>query len=177
MNLPPQARAESVARPPLQNHLPTGGLARRLGALLYEVLVLAAVLLLAAYVVSALVPGASSGWARRFFQLALFSVGGLYFGWSWSKGRRTLPMKTWHLALQTVAGGPLGWGDALRRYFFAWMSPLLALGGYLVLGVWGLLAAALPYLWALLDRDHQFLHDRLAGTRIVRTTPRITAAP
>jgi uncharacterized RDD family membrane protein YckC len=33
-----------------------------------------------------------------------------------------------------------------------------------VLGVVGLL-------WALVDRDRQFLHDRLAGTRLVAVPP------
>jgi hypothetical protein len=29
------------------------------------------------------------------------------------------------------------------------------------------LTAGAGYLWALIDRDRQFLHDRLAGTMIV----------
>ena len=35
--------------------------------------------------------------------------------------------------------------------------------GYLVLGI--------TILWAIFDRDRQFLHDRLAGTRLVVATP------
>jgi uncharacterized RDD family membrane protein YckC len=35
----------------------------------------------------------------------------------------------------------------------------LALAGYLCLGI--------TVLWALVDRDGQFLHDRIAGTRLV----------
>lgn len=153
------------------------GLVRRLCSLVYEALLLAAVLFFFGYLLSALLPRASEGLQRKLFQVALFAAGGVYFGWSWSKGRSTLPMKTWRLALQTVAGAPLNWRDALRRYFFAWLAPLLALGGYLAWGTWGSLAAALPYLWALLDHDRQFLHDRLAGTRIVRAAQGLTAAP
>jgi uncharacterized RDD family membrane protein YckC len=45
--------------------------------------------------------------------------------------------------------------QALLRYLLCWPS---------VLGVVGLL-------WALADRDRQFLHDRLAGTRLVVVPP------
>jgi uncharacterized RDD family membrane protein YckC len=31
------------------------------------------------------------------------------------------------------------------------------------------LALALPYAWALFDRERAFLHDRIAGTRLVST--------
>ncbi len=43
-------------------------------------------------------------------------------------------------------------GRAALRYALAWPS-------LLVFGV--------GFLWAFVDRDRQFLHDRLAGTRIV----------
>jgi len=36
-----------------------------------------------------------------------------------------------------------------------------------VLATLGLFALGLGFLWALVDRDRQFLHDRLAGTAIV----------
>lgn len=61
-------------------------------------------------------------------------------------------MKTWHI--QVVAAGnelALDWPAALRRYLLACIG--FALAG---VGLW----------WALLDRDGQFLHDRLAGTRL-----------
>jgi len=48
-------------------------------------------------------------------------------------------------------GQPVGLGRAIWRYALAWPSLLLCVG----------------LLWALVDRDRQFLHDRLAGTRIV----------
>jgi uncharacterized RDD family membrane protein YckC len=36
------------------------------------------------------------------------------------------------------------------------------------LALLGLLLAGAGFWWALVDRDRQFLHDRLAGTRLVR---------
>ena len=49
-------------------------------------------------------------------------------------------------------GKPVTTGQAALRYVLAWPSVCF-------LGV-GLI-------WALLDRDRQFLHDRLAGTRLI----------
>ena len=44
------------------------------------------------------------------------------------------------------------------------MTPGKAIARFLIA------AALLPFsiLWALVDRDRQFLHDRLAGTRLVK---------
>jgi hypothetical protein len=35
-------------------------------------------------------------------------------------------------------------------------------------GRWALAALALNYAWAFVDMDRQFLHDRIAGTRLMR---------
>ncbi len=62
-------------------------------------------------------------------------------------------MKTWRLKLVPARGESLSVRQALVRYVLAWIS---------------LLAAGLGFVWAAFDREHQFLHDRLAGTRIVK---------
>ena len=61
---------------------------------------------------------------------------------------------------------------ALLRYLAAWIGPALAVVAYAVLARIGLGAHAawlvgLNFLWAFVDPERQFLHDRLAGTRIV----------
>jgi len=38
-----------------------------------------------------------------------------------------------------------------------------------LLAVMGILFLGAGFLWALIDREHQYLHDRLAGTRLVKT--------
>jgi uncharacterized RDD family membrane protein YckC len=93
--------------------------------------------------------------------------------WCWTGGRRTLPMKTWRMRIADADGGPPGARTALLRYLAAWIGPLLALVGYAFLRERGLGAlalglAGLNFLWAAADPDRQFLHDRIAGTRIVR---------
>ena len=102
----------------------------------------------------------------------LFAVLAAYFVWCWSNGRRTLAMKTWKLRLARVDGAMVAPRLALLRYLAAWIGPALAVAAYAALARygWGAHAAwlvALNFLWALVDPDRQFLHDRIAGTRIV----------
>lgn len=90
--------------------------------------------------------------ARPLFQIYLVALAGVYFAWQWRHGGQTLAMKTWRLRVVTREGGPLTWPSAARRYLFALCGTLLA---------------GVGFLWALVDRERQFLHDRLAGTCIV----------
>jgi len=62
-------------------------------------------------------------------------------------------MRTWRLRLVTREGASLDWKHALKRF-------LIALPGTLLLGA--------GFLWALVDREGLFLHDRLAGTKIIK---------
>jgi uncharacterized RDD family membrane protein YckC len=94
------------------------------------------------------------GEMRLLFQAYLFLVLGIYFIACWSRGGRTLAMQTWRMRIVRRDGASLGVGRAALRYALAWVS-LLPLGA--------------GFLWACLDRDRQFLHDRLAGTCIVMT--------
>ncbi len=82
----------------------------------------------------------------------LFLVLAAYFSWFWTQGGQTLAMRTWRLRVVTRSGKPLRPAQALMRFLLCWPS----------LGIFGI-----GILWALVDPEKQFLHDRLAGTRIV----------
>jgi uncharacterized RDD family membrane protein YckC len=82
----------------------------------------------------------------------IFVVLGAYFIWYWHHGGQTLAMQTWKIRLTTPNGSQPTLWRVLLRYVLAWPSLI-----YLGAGVF----------WALFDRDRQFLHDRLAGTRLV----------
>lgn len=125
---------------------------RRLASLFYDFLLLLAVLFLAGFVVVGALPDVSGGLPRLLFQAYLLVVGGLYFTWFWRRGGQTLAMKTWRIRLVDVAGGRVGLGQAWLRY---------------ALAVLGLATFGLGFIWALWDRDRQFLHDHLVGTRLV----------
>jgi uncharacterized RDD family membrane protein YckC len=149
---------------------------------MYEALLVAAILFIVGFLMLPLVsPGSATTAAalavpplpaRVALFCTLFSVTALYFVWSWTGGRRTLPMKTWHLRVTDVVGAPPTAKTALLRYLAAWIGPALALIGYAILRDAGLGALALwllagNFAWALVDPDRQFLHDRIAGTRII----------
>ncbi|MDQ2963441.1 MAG: RDD family protein [Pseudomonadota bacterium] len=165
------------------------GLARRLGASAYEALLLAALLLLVGFALLPIVtpanldPGASqvvpylmTRPARAVSGAVVFAVCGVYCIGLWSGGRRTLPMKTWRLALRSTAGALVPAQAAMLRYFACWIGPVLAVAGYLALAPlghsrWALALLALNYAWALVDRDRQYLQDRTARTRLVVAPP------
>ena len=125
---------------------------RRLLSLVYESLLLAAVMMGGALPFALAAQTADALVSRPLFQLYLLALAGSYFAWQWLHGGQTLPMKTWRLKLVTREGAPLSRGHALRR---------------LVLAMAGTAALGAGFLWALADRDRRFLHDRLAGTKIV----------
>lgn len=160
---------------------PLAPLARRLAALVYEGLVLSAIVVVTGFLTvpfsgpvdpaapALRLPGSGGRVAAAAIVLA---VAGVYYTWSWSGGRRTLPMKTWRIALVRADGRTVDPRSAALRYLAAWIGPMAALAAYASLKSPGLGAhaawlVALNYLWAFIDRDRQFLHDRIAGTRLV----------
>jgi uncharacterized RDD family membrane protein YckC len=128
------------------------GVARRLASALYDLLMLAAVMIVATLPFIALFGDSTHGWRRHLLQAWLLAACAAYFVWFWTRGGQTLPMKTWKIRVVREDGAPLGVGRALHRY---------------ALAVLGLAALGLGFAWALVDRDRQFLHDRLAGTALV----------
>ncbi len=169
-----------AARPAESASAAPAPLLRRLAALSYEGLLLTAVILIVGFLIMPLVsptPAATHSLqapdlpARVIAFCAVFAAGALYFAWSWSGGRRTLPMKTWHMAVVRADSSPLNRRTALARYLAAWIGPASAVAAYLVLKPAGLGAHAawligLNFLWAFGDPGRLFLHDRLAGTRV-----------
>lgn len=111
-------------------------------------------------------------------QLWSFLVMGFYFTWFWQRTGQTLPMQTWRIRVEGADGQPLRWPRAALRYLLAWLwlPPSAAVGHALglVKGPFvGVLACGLAIwlLLAFLDRRRQFLHDRLAGSRLVDLRP------
>lgn len=127
------------------------GLARRIGSLAYEALLLTAILFVCTWVFLFFAQVLDSAWVRPLLQLWLVTIAGVYFIYCWSHGGQTLPMKTWRIRVVQANGAPITTRIAARRYLFSLIS----------LGLCGL-----GFAWALLDPERQFLHDRLAGTRV-----------
>ncbi|HEX8987759.1 MAG TPA: RDD family protein [Rhodocyclaceae bacterium] len=131
---------------------PTPTIRRRLASMVYDGLLLLAVIFF-----GFLVPNVVLGVAARIVLprgIELFHflfVIGIYFVWFWRRDGRTLAMKTWRIKLVAADGSRPGLDQLILRIMLAGPSILLVFG----------------LLWALVDRDRQFLHDRLCGTRLV----------
>lgn len=125
----------------------------RFASLVYEGILLVPLLFLAGYLFLALTHDAASPLMRSLFRVWLVVVLGAYFCYCWTRTGQTLASKTWRLRVARPDGSPLSMTQALARY-------LLALCGTLLAGI--------GFWWAFVDREGLFLHDRLAGTRVIR---------
>jgi uncharacterized RDD family membrane protein YckC len=129
---------------------PAPPLPRRLASMLYEAFLVFAVAFFAAWVFFFASGGrdATRGVLRLELQVFILAVLAAYFVWCWLRGGQTLAMRAWRIRLVDITPR-----KALVRFVLA--------------------AALLPLsiLWALVDRDGQFLHDRLAGTRLIDARP------
>lgn len=157
----------------MSNH-PTPGLRRRLAAFGYEGVVLCGVLMVAGFAYSVATGQRHALSGRVGMQVFLFVVLGAYFVWFWTHGGQTVATKAWRLRVVGPDGQDPSLPRAIARYLLSWLwfvPALVTVQGYgvqgstlisAVLGVWilgyALLALVLP--------GRQFLHDRLAGTRV-----------
>nr|WP_276509996.1 RDD family protein [Niveibacterium umoris] len=130
------------------------GLRRRLACMLYEALLLLGVCALG-WLLPQVILGMAAGmqlpgWLSW---LQLMVVLGIYFLVLWRRNGQTLAMQTWQLQIVDARTGRLpNTAQCLARYLLGWPSILFCGAGII---------------WSLFDRDHQFLHDRFAGTCVV----------
>lgn len=151
------------------------GLRRRLAAFVYEGVLLFGVLMMAGLVYGLVTQQRHALAGLHGLQAFLFLVLGLYFTWFWSHGGQTIAMKTWHVQLLTRDGRPVPMRRAWLRYLLSWLWFLPALLASWLAGLhsgaaiaWALFAGVLCYaVLARFNRQRQFLHDLLSGTRLV----------
>ena len=133
------------------------GLPRRLGAMLYDgLLVLALWMATTAFFLpftggEALI-AKESPLLSLVYRAALIAVLIGFYGVSWTSRGQTLGMAAWRLRVEREDGRLLTWPDVLRRLVAALLS-------WLVLG--------LGWLGALVDARRRTWHDRLTHTRVV----------
>jgi uncharacterized RDD family membrane protein YckC len=134
------------------------GFGRRVAALVYDLLLLAALLMIftggALFFThgAAVVPATAGAWVYV-YRAGLIGVIGGYYLINWLRSGQTLGMRAWRLRVVSEAGRPLALKAAVLRAVFgalAWMP------------------AALGVLWLYLDPDHLAVHDRLSKTRVIR---------
>jgi len=132
---------------------PPASLIKQLAAMIYDSLLIFAVLFLASAIALVFNQGEaieSSPWFSLYLMFVLFT----YYAWFWQKSGQTLGMRVWKIRIVTESGANPGWIVCYQRLACALLSWLCFGLGYL----WRLFR---PYTW----------HDRLSHTRIIRLTP------
>ena len=126
-------------------------LSRRLGAMLYDGLLVVALMMFATVPFVIVRGGESVEAGDPFYRITMLIIAWLFFAGFWSRSGRTLGLQAWRLRIETTAGERPGFGVASLRF-------LAALASWLPLG--------LGFWWQLWDKDALSWHDRLSGTRL-----------
>ncbi len=137
---------------PLTNNI---GLTRRLAAIVYDLILLFAVLLIASlpWAISGIQQGQAGYLFYVFFIYALIP---LYYIGFWVYGGQTLGMKTWKIRVVDVEGHPIGWRKALLRIVCAVLSSIVCGFGFI---------------HVLFDKQNRAWHDILSKSRLISVSP------
>jgi uncharacterized RDD family membrane protein YckC len=130
----------------------TAGLGRRFAAIVYDSLLVLALMFLGTLPFIAVRGGEPVDPGNLPYQMTLLLIAYLFFVGYWSAYGRTLGMQSWRLQLETREGGKPGIATASLRFFAAIVS-------------W--LPAGLGFWWQLWDKDGLTWHDRWSRTRLI----------
>ncbi len=129
----------------------SASLGKRMGAIIYDSLLVLALMFLGTLPFIAMRGGQSVAAGDPAYQLTMLFVAYAFFAGFWTRAGRTLGMQSWGLRLETTDGQTPGFSRASLRFVSALLS-WLPVG----LGFW----------WQLWDQDSLCWHDRLSGTRL-----------
>lgn len=127
-------------------------LKRRLLAVIYDSVLLSAVLFFATAIALPANAGAAFEQGNALYSMYLLLASYAYFTWQWKKGRQTLGMRAWRIYLTTATGEALTWRRLSLRFALACLS-------------WAAFGAG--FAWALFDPDRLAFHDRFSDTMLV----------
>lgn len=133
------------------------GLLRRLAALVYDALLLFALLFAATVPVLIATGGQAVGPNEPAYTAWLLAVSYVYLGWCWTRSGQTLGMRAWRIRVRTCEGRRLGWS----RSFIRFIAAMVSIG-----------AAGIGLIWVAFDRERLSLHDRLSATVLEIDPPR-----
>jgi uncharacterized RDD family membrane protein YckC len=130
---------------------------RRLGAMVYDALLVIALLMVVTALLLSLTGGEAitaerHGALEYMYRALLLALIVAFFGWFWTRRGQTLGMMAWRLKVIREDGSLLTWPDAFKRLAAALIS-------------WA--PAGLGYLWIWIDRDGLAWHDRWTRTRVI----------
>ncbi len=141
----PTITAEPVGRP--------CSLFRRLLVMLYDALVVIALLLLATAIAMLLGMTNQTAVLDPLYTLYLLLVWFIYLGWCWNRGGMTLGMRAWRVCIKDGTGNHPGWGRCAVRFLVSLLS---------------LAVAGLGFVWSLFEAERRTWHDMASGTCLLR---------
>ena len=182
-------RTPAAPTPSIQA-LPRASIGARLIALMYDsLLLIALVFVINVITIAIFTPSAASAGNHAvllspairqglMFPLSLAAIF-CFYGYCWTRSGQTLGMQTWRLEVRDLNGQRLTWGRSLQRFSAASALPLLCATASwllhphdlraLIISVFAGLAA--NYLWALLPLSFgvgRSVHDQLSATDVLR---------
>ncbi|MFZ6680292.1 RDD family protein [Undibacterium sp. Tian12W] len=158
----------------MNSDLTAPAIRRRLICMVYEAMLLFGIVFVSGFIFDVITQSRHALTLRHARQFWLFLVIGAYFVFCWSRSGQTLAMQTWRIKVVDLDGGKLPVVKAIVRYCLAWMwfLPAMALDHQLGLKEWQMAGVVIAGMlaWAYtarFDKQGQFLHDRLAKTRLI----------
>ena len=138
-----------------QTHVLQASLLRKLAALVYDVLIVIAILFVVSGIGVAINDGepVSGPLYKSLLLVAMF----LFFGYFWTRSGQTIGMMAWRIRVQTTEGYSLSWTHSLIRFFMASVS---------------IACFGLGYLWMLFSDEKLTWHDQVSSTRVVQLPPK-----
>jgi len=151
---PAASRAEFAAAAAA---LPPAGLLRRLAAMVYDGLLVLALLMIVTACFLPFTGGEAVRWQTfplltLLYWPVLAGAVVVYFGMPWTERGQTLGMTSWRIRVQRDDGYLLTWRDVVVRLGASVLS-------------W--VPAGLGWVWLLFDRERRTWHDRLSRSRVV----------
>lgn len=125
---------------------------KRIAALIYDSLLIIALLFLSTFLLLLARDGETFGPNHVGYILSQLMVGGLYLVFCWTKGGQTLGMLAWRIKLINSLNQPITVQQGIKRYVFA------------CLGFW---LGGIGILWMFINRKQLSLADYLSQTRMV----------
>lgn len=127
------------------------GFWRCIGAIIYDALLLLAVLFLATALLLPFNAGKAFTSGQIFYPVYLFVISFVFYGWFWTHGGQTLGLRAWKLKVLTFDQKPISWRQAFLRFNTALLS-------------WALFG--LGFLWIIIDKKKHSWHDHLSKTAL-----------
>ncbi len=134
-------------------------LARRLGAVFYDTLLIGTTVLIMGGILSTITTRLlgmdyldPAGLLARLFFILEIGMAFALFGWFWTHGGQTLGMRAWKIRVVDEQGKTLNWQQSFFRFVAALFSCLAAGAGFWI---------------AAFDPENKTWHDRFSRTYLV----------